>query len=65
MRNEHRHDQSTNYDYVGENVAATGKQGGKMRENVCCVFVCLCVYVYMYVCVCVFVLCACLYVVCT
>lgn len=24
--NEHRHDQSEEYDYVGENVAATGKQ---------------------------------------
>ena len=25
MRNEHRHDQSTQYDYVGENIAATGE----------------------------------------
>ena len=24
MHNEHRHDQSEEYDYVGENVAATG-----------------------------------------
>ena len=25
MRNEHRHDQSNDYDYVGENIAATGQ----------------------------------------
>ena len=36
MRNEHRHDQSDDYDYVGENIAATGEphtQVATLSEN--------------------------------
>ena len=31
MRNEHRHDQSNHYDYVGENIGATGEQGAMCK----------------------------------
>ena len=37
MRNEHRHDQSTDYDYVGENIAATGEY---MSQQVKCAVNC-------------------------
>ena len=33
MRNEHRHDQSEDYDYVGENIAATGEPHTTLSET--------------------------------
>ena len=38
MRNEHRHDQSSDYDYVGENVAATGKPVTNTCTCTCIIF---------------------------